>query len=69
MQSVATSRASMSLDSRAASRACARRAETLRSRILGLPKRAGAYTACNAQKIVSYRCLSRARSSGNHPHP
>ncbi|KAI8462299.1 MAG: peptidase family M41-domain-containing protein [Monoraphidium minutum] len=50
MQTLASNRAA---GSRAANRACARRAETLRSTILGLPKRQGAFAKCNAQRIAT----------------
>jgi len=50
MQTLASNRA---LGSRPAQRACARRAEKLRSSILGVPKRSGSFARCNAQKIVS----------------
>ncbi|GBF98640.1 cell division protease [Raphidocelis subcapitata] len=51
MQALASGRASQALASRPARRACARRAEALRSRILGEAKRPGAFAKCNAQKI------------------
>ena len=53
MQTIASSRGPAALCSRPARRAAARRAEQLRSSILGLPKRTGSYAKCNAQKIVS----------------
>ncbi|KAI8473957.1 MAG: peptidase family M41-domain-containing protein [Monoraphidium minutum] len=49
---LAFSGVSAATSSRAARRACARRAEDLRSSVLGLPKRSGAsYAKCSAQKI------------------
>lgn len=50
-----SARATMAqLDNRQARRAAARRAEAVRSRVLGLPRRsASAFAKCNAQTMVS----------------
>lgn len=54
MQTLASSRAPAALSSRAARRSCARRAEQLRARILGVPQRPGAgFAKCSAQRMVS----------------
>ena len=56
MQTLASSSQMRALDSRPARRAAARRAEAVRSRVLGVPRRsASAFAQCSAQKMVSRR--------------